>query len=757
MESRCAGEALSDGRGIGPAPGPRPGASYDSDGGNGGDVHYGRAEEYAATSGVRHRDFFTLFPSSRNNNNNNSDTSFSNTHRTYPSSQNPAQPRPLPLPQPTSPPTPDRDKYADPEPNPDTTHSGAVTPYLGLRARLTQVPINRWTVLLLLVLARMLVFFGGMHMALDNARQEAAVACASVEAVGSTLVSMPYYMSVGVNKLVANGITDTVHGLYDLLILILHASLALIMFLIDTTYGTLACVADTYVHGLLTLATAAIQTLIADLSKSLETIAAGLGTAVSNLGTAIQNVESQVDKIINDASLFTSPPSITWPTVDPLQSGVASLQSFQGIDGNSTIAAMTNFNNSVPNYAQVEADVQAVIGLPFAMLETLLNESLGSWTMGPELLGLQPHGRATKQTLTFCSGNDALSNFFDVLFTIARDAKIIAITVIVVAAVLVAAFMWWWETKRFRAAAKTAKVIFAQHREPLDGVYLIARPVTARVGLWASQKLFPVPGARRQKLLRWCLAYATTHSALFVFSLALAGGLSALCQFLVWRAVSREAAPVLAQEVDDFAAAVLVSLENSSAAWASGTNAAMDGLAAAVNGHVLVYVSDATQAITHAIDVFENQTEKVLGEALGKVPALESFANGMLGCILFDKLDRVKKGMAWIQDSAHVSMPVVPADVFSLALNSSSSDGAGTGNTSLTGMLASSGYSAVDAISAAVDKVTNALWTSMVTEGLIALVLLLVYVAYALLAIVQAALRMTCLDERCVLSRSLAG
>lgn len=54
---------------------------------------------------------------------------------------------------------------------------GHVTPYLGLRARLTQVPINRWTVLLLLVLARMLILFGTLNTDLDDAKSDALSAC----------------------------------------------------------------------------------------------------------------------------------------------------------------------------------------------------------------------------------------------------------------------------------------------------------------------------------------------------------------------------------------------------------------------------------------------------------------------------------------------------------------------------------------------------------------------------------------------------
>jgi hypothetical protein len=55
-----------------------------------------------------------------------------------------------------------RDYYAPQNvPRPSIHQAPYLTPYLGLRARLSQVWLNRWTVLLLLVLARTLIAVAG--------------------------------------------------------------------------------------------------------------------------------------------------------------------------------------------------------------------------------------------------------------------------------------------------------------------------------------------------------------------------------------------------------------------------------------------------------------------------------------------------------------------------------------------------------------------------------------------------------------------
>src|SRR5436853_7801841 len=72
--------------------------------------------------------------------------------------------------------------------HPDYVSSNTVpyyTPYLGLRARLSQIWINKWTVLLLLVLARVLLAVNNLDSDIAQAKSKALSSCTSVENVGS--------------------------------------------------------------------------------------------------------------------------------------------------------------------------------------------------------------------------------------------------------------------------------------------------------------------------------------------------------------------------------------------------------------------------------------------------------------------------------------------------------------------------------------------------------------------------------------------
>jgi len=126
-----------------------------------------------------------------------------------------------------------RDFYADHPDHAVASSTPYYTPYLGLRARLSQVWINKWTILLLLVLCRVLLAVKNLDQNIASARTEALSACSKVEDIGSAMASMPHYLSLGVNDLAADGVTKAVNGLMDMLTLTVTGIEGLILFVIN--------------------------------------------------------------------------------------------------------------------------------------------------------------------------------------------------------------------------------------------------------------------------------------------------------------------------------------------------------------------------------------------------------------------------------------------------------------------------------------------------------------------------------------------
>lgn len=521
------------------------------------------------------------------------------------------------------------------------------------------------------------------------------------------------------NELVANGITDTVRGLINVLMMILTGVEEIIMWYISFTEGTFLCLFTVLIHGIVTLAGDAVGLAVDAVNELIKPVMDAVTGAVSGVEDVLRGIQAFTGNAGSDLSKITD--------------GMDQLSNLQ-LDNSAIIGDILDLNNKIPNFTTLQTDIQFIIDMPFETIKLLLNESYGNWTMDPSILPV-----AEKESLTFCTGHDGLTTFFDVLFTIAVNAKIIVMIGLLILAMLAAVFMAWWEIKRYRKTVVRAQTL--RDREPMDVVYVAGRPLTAGTGLWIAEKASRDP--KRQMLIRWCIAYATTYTALFVLSLAVAGAFSVFCQFLVMRAIQKEA-PGLAAEVGDFVSEVVGTLETASTRWSNESNAAIMSVQSDLNDKILIHVQNATSAINDSINYFENKTTWVLQEAFGETQLLP-FVTGVVECIITDKLDKVQKGLDWVHEHAHVTFPEFPTNLFSLGLGDPSG-----GNTSLTGVLASSGSATANDITGAVNKVIAALQSSMIQEGLIALILLLVYIAYVCFAVAQATLRMFCMRDEYV-------
>lgn len=597
-----------------------------------------------------------------------------------------------------------RPAAADSEPPQSFYNPGEVTPYLGLRSRLSQVPMNRWTMLLLLVLARLLILLAGLNKDIVNAKESALSACTKVEDIGSSMASMPHYLSVGVNQLSAEGIAKTVQGMAEMLMMVLTGVQELIFFFIEFEIGTFMCLCTALVKGVLDFAELAINSTTKFFTDGMHDIASD-----------IENVLKNIDfKGLTDSAI----------------SEVDKLRTLNFTD-NSIVNDIEDLNSKL-NYTEMQDTIKEVIGIPFDMVKQQLNESYGDWEFDQSVFPV-----AEKESLSFCSTNSTLEKFFEVLFKTAADAKIVIIVLLVILAIGAAAFMAYWETKRFNRQLEKSRIF--TNREPMDIAYMAGRPLTAGVGVWISEKLSRDP--KRQVLVRWVVAYATTYAALFVLSLAIAGAFSCSCQWVILRAIQKEA-PALATEVGDFASDVVVTLEQASTSWANDSNSLILGLQNDINNDVFGWVKNATTAVNDTITTFDKYVQEGLDKVFGSVPELDKLMSGIVGCIITERLEKVQEGLTWVNENAAVSLPLFNADIFSVGANDSIN-----GDSDLKGFLSSPSSTTTDEITDAVNDVVELLHNNIIQEALITLVLLLVYIAYVFFAVAQAAIR-CCLSER---------
>ena len=611
-----------------------------------------------------------------------------------------------------------QENYATQDTQRPTPHTVSnITPYLGLRARLSQVWINRWTILLLLVLVRLLIAIAGLHNDLASAKTEAMSACTAVESVGSAMASMPHYLAAGVNDLAGTGIEKAIDGLMSMLLLTVTGIEEIVVFVINMMTSTYMCLITLVVAGSLHVALQVAEDVSNFLNSTLKDIGNDLSSDVSTFQNALNKFTSTIGNVEKDFGSKSGPPTINI---------TGSLDKLTHLQLPTTLdEGLTEMNNSIPTFQDVQNFTDNLIRLPFEDLKTLLNGSL-HFSFNRSLLPVPQ-----KEEMTFCSGNNSISDFFADLAEIANLARRVFIAVLIILATLVCIPMAYQEVRRWNTMKKRSELVANKSLDPMDVMYIASRPYTATAGIKAAA---PFGSSKRQILIRWVIAYATSPPALLVLALGITGLLSCLCQYALLKALMREV-PVLANEVGHFADLVVDKLENASASWANGTNDAIMDVNNDINHKVFGWVNITTGAINNTLNMFINDTIGVLNKTFGGT-VLYGPVTGIFECLVGLKVASFQKGLDWVSDHADVNFPTIPNDTFSLGAAASIADP--SSSNASESFLASPGSETSSVIEGAVLKVTSHLANGIRNEALISTSVLCIWLIILLLGIIRA-------------------
>lgn len=582
-------------------------------------------------------------------------------------------------------------------------------PYLGLRARLSQIWINRWTILLLLVLVRLLIAIASTNSSLASARREALSACTQVESLGSSMASMPHYMAKGVNEMTASGVEKAVSGLMSMLEMSVTGVEEIVLFVIHMMTSTYLCLITLAVRGSLQAAVEIGTAISKTLNQTIDEVTDDMGNAVKTVTNGINNV---LDKINFNLPGF-DPPEIN------LDKQIAKLK---GLEVPPELQkGLQELNSSIPTFEQVQNFTDNIIRLPFEEVKKLIRNT-NNFTFDRSVLPIPQ-----KEALNFCSEGNSINGFFDDLIAMAYNARKIALGVLIVLAILVCVPMAWMEVRRYRRMQEHA-ALFQEGHDGMDVVYVASRPTSGTIGLWIGRRF---GSSRRQAIARWAWAYATSVPMLFLLSLGLAGLFACFCQYLLLKAI-QDKTPELTNQVADFAGKVVASLNNASMSWSEGVNGAVGKLDDEINNDILGWVNTSTTAVNDTLNVFVDEMSKTLNSTFGGTVLYDPIKE-VLNCLIGLKIASFQNGLTWVQEHAHVNFPGVANDTFSLGAAAQVSD-----SDSAAELMAEPDGKTRDKITGAVDRVIEKLMSGILTEALISGTLVLVWLIIAIGGVVHA-------------------
>ncbi|CCC05234.1 hypothetical protein SMACR_09406 [Sordaria macrospora] len=611
--------------------------------------------------------------------------------------------------------------------HPDTDPQ--ITPYLGLRARLSQLWFNRWTILLLLVLIRVIILTGSLKENIGDAKVKALSGCTKVEDVGSAMASMPHYMSKGVNKMAAASMQGALDAMQAVLKAILTGVQAIIMFVLNMYIGTFVCLVAALVHGALHVATKVVEGATDVINKGIEAVTKGLSDDMKGFQDAVNSAIGGVNQLIGGAtSLIGERKKIDVPKID-ITNRIKDLQGIK-IDAKSAIGGLDALDKKIPTFDQAKNLAESALAIPFNLVKEKIDGAFNKTLVDEHMFPT-----AEKQALSFCSNNSFLRDFFESLITIVHKAKMAFFIVIIILAVLAMVVMGYLEYRDYKREKERAEVMDKEAFNSMDAVYIASRRWTSDGGIKIADKCFD-RGSKNWLLVRWAVAYATSLPALFVLSLAIAGFFACFCQWVLLRQIEAKA-PELAAQVGDFAGDVVGTLKQVSTDWANDSNAIIKNMESNMNSDVFGWLQEATESVNNTLITVENEIDKTL-KTVFKDTVFLDIARDIVGCVIGRKIDSLQDGLTWLHDHARVTLPRFDEDIFSTGAAQSTD-----GDNDINSFLAKPGAVTSDEINEAVGKVIRSLRNGIIQEALISLGLLLMYIIVVLVGVMGALVGMT--------------
>ncbi|KAJ5297524.1 hypothetical protein N7508_007773 [Penicillium antarcticum] len=550
-----------------------------------------------------------------------------------------------------------------------------------------------------------------------SAKRESLSACTSVESMGSAMASMPHYLSTGVNKLTASAVDDAVDALKTMLLLTITALGEIIYFVLNMMYSTYACLIAVAVNGTIKAGIEVIESATTWINGTL----VGIGESIED---TVDEYQSGLDKFIEKFNTVATYFDKDFDKID-LNSTIDKLENLSLPSSvNDTISKIDEL--VLPDFTTLQADAKKLIMLPFNELRDLVNDTLGAYKFDSSALSIP-----AKKQLTFCDGNSGINDFFDGITSMAITARKIFIAVLLIVAILVCIPIAWQEIRRWRSMKERSQLVRKEAHDPMDVVYIVSRPYTAAAGIKAASHF---SNSRRQILVRWAVAYATSLPALFVLALALAALFACFCQWLLLHQI-KQTVPELSAEVGEFADKVVGALQNSSAEWANDANAAIGKVDSGLNDDVFGWVNKTAGYINGTLNFFITNTSDTLNSTFSGT-VLQGPVNDLYYCLVKLKAESMQKGLDWVVDHAHISLPTFPNDTFSAGASDSINS---TSNPS-DSFLADAGDETSNKITEVVIRVVNKLESAVRIEAIIATCILLVWVLIALIGISRAML-----------------
>ncbi|AAS54057.1 AFR685Cp [Eremothecium gossypii ATCC 10895] len=552
----------------------------------------------------------------------------------------------------------------------------ATQPYLELRERLSQIWINRYTLLLMLCMVKILLFTSSLRFSLNNSKVHVLEECSNIEHYYNILRNgTPHYMGKMGNYLVAHALEATVESLLALLTSLATVVEVVAHFMIELWLGTYACLLFSAAHGAVEVATNVTEKVIGVANKTLIAAANELDNGLDGLSKVLNKIietGTKVSHLFKDDDEEHASPEGQFKKINLTIASLRTVKIPESVNDK-----LRSLAEKTPDFEDVKNKTKGLVSIPF---QTLKNEINGinatSMLKNRKLMSVPPIDMGDAADGVCSANRDGIESVYRNLnsaLIYSLVATAVSLAIVALLCLIPAAWHEYRQWERLSALRDHERTVDC--KDPFADTHSSASASTASstrcdviqnyqgvfhraptlIGEWvARHTAHTQEGALR---IQWLLAYVLSPRALVPLALGLAGVLVCGCQFLIIHALRIQLASTSTRDSlqrleTDTAGLVAHDLSR----WADSTNAYINGTEASVNAGLLGWVTTATTALNTTVAALLADIDSTVDRAFADTPLHRPMVT-VVSCVIGNKLRAIEAGLTWTHDHVRIALP----------------------------------------------------------------------------------------------------
>ncbi|SMN19860.1 similar to Saccharomyces cerevisiae YNL279W PRM1 Pheromone-regulated multispanning membrane protein involved in membrane fusion during mating [Maudiozyma saulgeensis] len=561
------------------------------------------------------------------------------------------------------------------------------TNYLKLGEALTQIWINRYTLVLILAILKLTFFTKSLTLALNNSESYILSNCSTIDKMYNNIIeNTPHYLGLMGNYMVEKSMIATVKASLETLSLLVYASEELLTFVVDLYLGTYACLIVSAIDGTVDVATNTTEKLLGAVNGTVHDIANDLDDGLDDLSKIINKILSAASKV-EDFFTDDDDDDDSDSATNKIKTVNLTISSLRNVYIPSSInEKLESLAAKTPSFDTLKNKTKNELSIPFVYARNEIkkvnvtnifkNKTL---LYTPQLTDINTNGTG------ICSSNKPeIQLIYKDLIKSVKVITTIFIILMSIAAVVVLIpigydeYRKWSRLKELNdtyslkepyymsddmSAISTLKGSLEDTPDIISTYHTVFNRWQTRI---ANMFKYLITLGNRTKISRlqsakldWFVAYITSERALIILGIGLLALVVCVFQLIIIAVLNKKLTSTSGVSMTSKMKSSLNSsdtLKQDLATWGSQTNLYINSTESYINQEAFGWIDTTTSSINKTVATMIWDIDTALGDMFNGTLLYKPMKT-VVKCVIEDKLYAVEKAMTWINNKAHLSIP----------------------------------------------------------------------------------------------------